>query len=251
MFVMLAGLALLLIYLSTVVAIVQFKGDTSIANFTWGGGVMLVALYTFFTMSLFLPRQLLLTTMIVLWATRLIVHVYMRYTGKDPRFASWTWQGLKALVINIGWVFGQTIMIVIMSYPVVMVNSSTVRGLIYLDIIGLTIWIIGYLCEALSDYQLFAFMKDPMNKGRVMRFGLWRYSRHPNYFGEVVMWWGVYCIALSVPYGWTALITPATITILLLFVTGVPWIEAAMANNPEYQEYKRHTSIFIPWFPKK
>lgn len=247
---LLTGFVLLFIYLSTMVAIVQFKGDTSIANFTWGGGVMLVSLYTLFTFSSFLPRQIILTTLMVLWAVRLIVHVYKRYMGKDPRFALWTWKGWRALIINIGWIFGQIIMIVIMSYPVVLVNHSMSREFTYLDIIGLSVWIIGYLFEAISDYQLYVFMRDPTHKGHVMQTGLWRYSRHPNYFGEVLMWWGVYFITLSVPYGWTAIITPTTITMLLLFVTGIPWVEAAMADNPEYQEYKTHTSVFIPWFSK-
>lgn len=94
-------------------------------------------------------------------------------------------------------------------------------------------------------------MRNPVNKGHVMRFGLWRYSRHPNYFGESLMWWGVYCIALSLPYGWTAIITPITITVLLVFVTGIPWIEKTMIGNAEYKEYQRTTSKFIPWFGAK
>lgn len=243
------GLILLFVYLSGMVALAQFKGDTSIANFTWGGGVMLVALYTFFTMSFFLPQQILLTTLMTLWASRLIIYVYRRYTGNDPRFTSWKWQGSKALVINFFWIFGQSIMIAIMSYPVVLVNTNnSMRGLFYLDYVGLLIWVIGFCYEAVSDYQLFAFMRNPLNKGHVMRFGLWRYSRHPNYFGESLMWWGVYCTALSLPYGSIAIITPIAITYLLVFVTGIPLIEKAMIGNPEYNEYQRTTSKFIPWF---
>lgn len=243
------GLILLFVYLSAMVALAQFKGDTSIANFTWGGGVMLVALYTFFTTSSFLPQQILLTMLITLWASRLIIYVYRRYTGNDPRFTSWKWQGLKALVVNFFWIFGQSIMIAIMSCPVVLVNTNnSMRGLSYLDYVGLLIWIIGFSYEAVSDYQLFTFMRNPLNKGRVMRFGLWRYSRHPNYFGESLMWWGVYCIVLSLPYGSIAIITPIAITYLLVFVTGIPWIEKAMIGNPEYNEYQRTTSKFIPWF---
>lgn len=246
------GLILLLVYLSSMVTIVQFKGDTSIANFTWGGGVMLVALYTFFRMSLLLPRQILLTTLIVCWALRLIFYVYIRYTGKDPRFSTWHWQGLKSLIINIAWVFGQTILIAIMSYPVSFVNIHNIQpGLGILDVLGLIVWLGGFCYESISDYQLFVFLRNPLNKGKVMRYGLWKTSRHPNYFGESVMWWGVLCIASSLPYGWTAIIAPATITFLLVFVTGIPWVERAMSNNPEYQEYKRKTSSFIPWFVKK
>ena len=247
----LSGLILLFVYLSCMVALVQWHGDTSIANFTWGGGVMLVALYTFLTTALFFPRHILVTIMTLLWAARLIAYVYARYDGRDPRFATWKWQGAKALVINMCWIFGQFIMIAVMSYPIVLVNTSTVQGLGGLDYLGMIIWILGFCCESLSDYQLFIFRRNPANAGRVMRYGLWKYSRHPNYFGEVLMWWGIYCIALCVPYGWTAIIAPVTITYLLVCVTGVPWIEKTFENNVEYQEYKRKTSMFVPWLPKK
>jgi len=138
-----------------------------------------------------------------------------------------------------------------MSFPAALVNITNVPGLMVIDFCGLVIWIIGFLCEAISDQQLFAFMSNSSNKGKVMRTGLWSYSRHPNYFGEILMWWGIYIIALSVPGGWTAIIAPATITFLLVFITGIPWVEKAMGNNPEYQEYKKRTNMLIPWFPKK
>lgn len=83
-----------------------------------------------------------------------------------------------------------------------------------------------------------------------MNRGLWRYSRHPNYFGEVVMWWGLFVLALSAPWGWLAMIGPLTITVLILFVSGIPMTEKLMENNPEFARYKQGTSIFIPWFPK-
>lgn len=195
---------------------------------------------------------MLITSLIVLWALRLISYVYIRYTGKDPRFAAWKWQGLKALFINILWVFGQTLLIAIMSYPAILVNTYNIqRGLSFFDFFGLALWLFGFCFESISDYQLYKFMHNALNKGRVMRFGLWRYSRHPNYFGESMMWWGIFCIASIVPYGLTAVIAPVTITCLLVFVTGIPWVEKAMENSSEYQEYKRKTSVFIPWFIRK
>jgi steroid 5-alpha reductase family enzyme len=176
----------------------------------------------------------------------------MRYTGKDPRFATWKWQGFKALMINIVWIFGQTAMIAVMSYPVLLVNTNNdIRGLLWLDILGFSIWFIGFWYEAIADWQLFSFMKKEHNKDRVMRYGLWRYSRHPNYFGESLMWWGVYVVASSLPYGGFAIITPIVITFLLVYVTGIPWIEKAMAHNQEYKEYQKTTSKFIPWFVSK
>ncbi len=244
--------AILGVYLSSMVAIACYKKDTSIANFTWGGGVLIVTLYTFFRMSNFLPQQILLTSMIIMWSIRIIAYIYIRYTGKDPRFVTWKWQGLKALIVNIVWIFGQIIMIAIMSYPVVLVAVyNNPHSISLLDILGIAVWLCGYYWESVADYQLFNFMRKAANKGHVMQSGLWHYSRHPNYFGESLMWLGVSLIALSVPYGWTGIIAPITITVLLVYVTGIPLLEDAMADNSEYQQYKQKTSKFFPWFTKK
>lgn len=247
------GFLLLGAYLLFMLILVQIKKDTSIGNVTWVGGVLLVTLYTFLTKSNFLFQQIFITLLITIWAIRLLIHTYMRYTGKDPRFVSWTWQGFKALMINIGWVFGQIIMIALMSYPAYLINSTPYAHNVvtWLDLIGLCIWLYGFYYEAVSDYQLLVFMRNPENKGHVIRSGLWRYSRHPNYFGEIMIWWGIFCIAVSVPYGITAIIAPLTITCFLLFITGIPWIEKAMEHNPEYQEYKKTTPMLFPWFIKK
>lgn len=245
------GIFLVFVFLTCMVALAQYNGDTSVANFSWGGGVTIVTLYTYITLGSFLPRQSLLFIITCAWSLRLFKLVYKRYTGKDPRFATWKWHGTKALLMNCLWIYGQFIMIAIMSYPALLINFYQVPGITLYDIIGLCAWIIGYVYETVSDEQLFAFLRNPAHQGRVLQTGLWRYSRHPNYFGETVMWWGIFCMVLSVPYGWTALITPITITFMLVCVTGIPLLEHAMMNNPAYQEYKRKTSAFIPWFPCK
>lgn len=243
------GAILLALYLISMVLLVQYKGDTSIANFTWGGGVLLVTLYTFFRMSSFLPQQILITILITLWALRLIIYLYLRYTGKDPRFVHWKWQGLKALGINLCWIFGQAIMIAIMSYPAYLINTAqSIHPLTWYELVAAGLWLFGFCFESISDYQLFAFLHNENNKGTILQSGLWRYSRHPNYFGETVMWWSIFCISVTLPYGWTTIIAPLTITFLLACVTGIPLLERAMANNAAYQEYKKHTSAFIPWF---
>jgi steroid 5-alpha reductase family enzyme len=238
----------LFVYLTCMVALAQYKGDTSIANFTWGGGVLLVTVLTFFMTGSFLLRQLIVFAMIAFWSLRLIMHVYRRYTGKDPRFTSWHWQGLKALAMNSLWIYGQIIMIAIMSYPMILINRAYVPALTFFDIVGIMVWIVGYIIEAISDRQLFVFMQNPAHKGQVLQTGLWHYSRHPNYFGESLMWWGIWLIALSVPGGLSALIAPITITFLLRYVTGVPLLERAMKDNPEYQKYSKIVSPFVPWF---
>lgn len=240
------GLLLVFLYLTAMVVLTQYKKDTSIANFTWGGGVLLIALYSFIVGSTFLFRQWLLLFMLTAWSSRLFVHVYRRYTGTDPRFSGWHWQGYKALLMSCAWVYGQFFLIIIMAEPALLINSWQVPGITRFDIIGFLIWVAGYVYEAVSDHQLYQFMQDPANKGRVLRTGLWQYSRHPNYFGESLMWWGIFVIALSVPNGWTAIMAPLTMTFLLVFVTGIPLLERAMKDNPEYAEYMRTTSAFIP-----
>ncbi len=243
---------ILLMYLIGMVTLTCYKKDTSIGNFTWGGGVLLVSLYTFFRMSSFLLQQILVTAFIGAWAIRLIAYIYIRYTGNDPRFVTWKKQGIKGLIINIVWIFGQIIMIAIMSYPIVLINFyNNPHPFSMFDMLGLAMWVCGYYWEAVSDQQLFNFIRNPLNKGKILQSGLWHYSRHPNYFGESLMWIGIYVLALSVPYGWTACITPITITFLLRFVTGVPLLENAMKDNPEYQKYKAKTNTFIPWFAKE
>jgi steroid 5-alpha reductase family enzyme len=135
--------------------------------------------------------------------------------------------------------------------PVLFINTYAAGDLGILDVVGLMLWLLGFFFESLADWQLDRFLKDPGNRGKVMDRGLWRYSRHPNYFGEVTMWWGIYTLALSVPGGWMSIIGPLTITYIILFVSGVPMTERFMEGNPVFTDYKRRTSVFIPWFPKK
>src|SRR5262249_13798491 len=144
-----------------------------IANFTWGGGVLLITWYTFIAYTRFvldgiiLLRHALITILITLWAVRLIVYVYLRYKGTDPRFATWKLQGMYALFINIGYIFiGQFALMIVMSAPPIAINMSSVGGFTLLDALGLVIWCIGYFFEAVSDAQLFQFTSDPANKGK-------------------------------------------------------------------------------------
>ncbi len=246
------GFLLFLIYLTVMFFIAHIKKDISIGNFTWGGAVILFTLYSFITHPISL-LHLLITTLILIWCGRLALYLYLRYKkGADPRYVTWqNHEGRWHLPFALTWIyilnggFG-----FIMSIPSLLINYSTDTSITFLAIMGLLIWICGFVCESIADYQLGAFLKDSTNKGKVMQYGLWHYSRHPNYFGEIVMWWGIFCIALSVPYGWLAIIAPIAVTITLLFVTGIPMNEKAMANNPAYQEYKKRTSMLIPWRTK-
>ena len=116
--------------------------------------------------------------------------------------------------------------------------------------VGIILWGIGFYFEAVGDYQLKMFVSNPDNKGKLMQSGLWAYSRHPNYFGEAVQWWGILLVAWSGGASWAAVVSPVTITFLLLYVSGVPLLEKSMAKKPGFQEYAQKTHKFFPWFPK-
>jgi steroid 5-alpha reductase family enzyme len=110
---------------------------------------------------------------------------------------------------------------------------------------------VGLFFEAVGDFQLAQFKKDPVNRGKIIQHGLWRYSRHPNYFGEVTLWWGIYLLGLSAGGAWWTIIGPLTITFLILKVSGIPLLEKKYVNNAAFQEYARRTSAFFPLPPRK
>ena len=145
----------------------------------------------------------------------------------------------------------QGMLALVVASPVVIVNVYRGGYLAFLDYLGLVIWLLGFFIEALGDWQLLRFIKNPENKGKLMRSGLWRYSRHPNYFGEVVQWWGLWLISLTVAYGWLGIIGPITITFLITKVSGIPLLEQKWNSHPDFEDYKRKTSVFFPLPPKK
>ena len=130
--------------------------------------------------------------------------------------------------------------------PVLIINTYPVAEVPPVAIAGTLVWILGFLFESIGDKQLKDFLAKAENKGRIMDNGLWRYTRHPNYFGEVTQWWGIGIIALTSDYGMIGLIGPAVITFLIVKVSGVPLLENKYADNPAYQAYKKRTSMLVP-----
>ena len=238
-------------------SIVAIKKDSSLGQFFVGPSRFAFNGVFIFYFEFIFSRQILITLLIFLWCARLTIYFFMRYKkGADPRYVAWLAQWNHPLVasfMSFGWVvFLNGGFSLIMALPAIVVNIKFIAIIAYfLDFSATILWIVGFYWETVSDYQLFVFSHNPTNKGKVCDQGLWRYSRHPNYFGEIVMWWAVYLIALSVPYGWITIICPLAITTTLVFVTGIPWNEKAMANSAAYQEYKKHTSMLIPWFSKE
>ena len=177
----------------------------------------------------------------------------MRYKkGADPRFVDWQkkW-GFASYIFSFLWiVLLQGLLLLIMSYPGIFTNLRSQSGITALDIFGLLLWIFGFYFESVGDYQLYKFLNNPENKDKIMDQGLWKYTRHPNYFGEIIMWWSIFLIIISIPGGWVTIIAPLTITILLIFITGIPMNEKVLENNPEFQKYKKRTNMLIPGWPK-
>lgn len=236
-----------------VVALLRKRND--VADIAWGLGFIVASLVPFLYYGAAIDRGLLVTTLVAIWGARLALHIYNRNKNKpeDKRYAEWraSW-GKWFYVRSYLQVFIlQGVLLVLVVSPVLIINTYRGGALTFFDIIGLLMWVKGFYFEAVGDRQLKIFISNPENKGKIMDQGLWKYTRHPNYFGEVLQWWGIFVIGLSVPYGVWGIIGPLTITTLILKVSGIPLLEKSFEGKPGFDEYKRKTRAFIPWFPKK
>ena len=236
-----------------VLSLIKKRND--VADTAWGLGFVLLAWVSFYLGQAQGARGLLVGLLVSIWGIRLAWHIHRRNKGKteDYRYAKWREEWGKWFYLrSYGQVYllqGALLFLIVL--PILFINTSAGQDLGVLDFVGLAVWILGFVFESVGDAQLARFIKDPTNKGKLMQSGLWRYTRHPNYFGEVLMWWGLWIIALSVPNGLYGIIGPLTITFLILKVSGIPMLEKKMEENPEFAEYKKHTSIFFPLPPIK
>ena len=231
--------------------------NVSIVDSLWGIGFVLIAWITFFGADGYLFRQWLICVLVTLWGTRLCVYLSWRNwgAGEDPRYAAWRRQsGERFRIVSLWKVFLlQAVVLWVVSFVVqfAQIPKAPDRPTA-MDGIGTAVWLVGFFFEAVGDWQLARFKADPANRGRVMNRGLWAYTRHPNYFGECLIWWGIYLIALSNFSLWWTVISPAVMTLVLLKMTGIALTEKTIVKNrPEYQNYMQTTSAFVPWFPKK
>jgi steroid 5-alpha reductase family enzyme len=244
--------------------------DNSIADVFWGVGFMIIALWSFYFSPKEIP-QYLLTWLILLWGLRISTHIGKRKwkeQKEDPRYAKWREEW------GSGWYFYarsflqvymlQMILMLLVALPILINGVISADAGIQVSFAGfrdkpgmteqllLVIWwfkaFFWLLIEMIADYQLAQFIKIK-KPGEIFTTGLYRYSRHPNYFGESMFWLGISMIGLS--YSYFAIIGWLVITFLLLFVSGVPLQEARYAGRPNWEAYKKKTSVFIPWFPKK
>jgi steroid 5-alpha reductase family enzyme len=234
-------------------SIVKKRND--IADIAWGLGFVLLSWLAYYVSDESSLRALGVNLLVTIWGLRLAWHIYERNKGKseDYRYAAWRREWGRAFYLRsfLQVYLLQGFFLFLISLPVLITNQDPGSSLSLLDIIGLLIWTVGFLFETVGDAQLAHFIKNPKNKDTLMQQGLWRYTRHPNYFGEVTQWWGIWLISLSNPGGIYGLIGPLTITILILKVSGIPLLEKKYQGRADYEAYKKQTSIFFPLPPKK
>ncbi len=194
--------------------------------------------------------------LVVVWAVRLGGHILVRNAGEgeDRRYRKWreTWSGPFWLRSLLQVFLLQGAILWVVSAPLLAsMHNAEPDSLVASDFIGLAIWCVGLFFEAVGDWQLARFKSDPANDGKVMDRGLWRYARHPNYFGDAALWWGFFVIAAGTTDGWITVFSPVIMTFLLLRVSGVALLERGMKRRrPDYQAYIERTSAFIPLPPK-
>ena len=231
--------------------------NVTIVDSLWGLGFIIIAWITYFLSDGYVVRKTLIATFVTLWGLRLCIYLSIRNWGKgeDPRYGLWRKEsGERFWLVSLFKVFilQAVFMWFISLAPQFGQISPTPNQLTWLDIIGASIWAIGFLFETVGDWQLAHFKTNPDNKGKVMDKGLWAYSRHPNYFGECLVWWGLFLISFSSPGNWWTIMSPLIATIVLLKMTGIPLTEKTIGKKrPGYREYIDRTNAFIPWFPKK
>ncbi len=230
--------------------------DASIADVCWGGAfVLLVWLYGLLSPAL-TPRAWLVSALITLWGVRLSVHIYRRNHGKgeDPRYQAMRAAHGRAFwwrsVFTVFWLQGALLWFVALPL-LVAVRATDPAALTVVDGLGVLLFAIGFGFEVVGDHQLERFRAEPGNRGKVLDSGLWRYTRHPNYFGDATMWWGMYAMAASTPGGWLTVLSPSLMTLLLMRVSGVTLLEDGLrASKPGYRAYIARTPAFFPWFPR-
>jgi steroid 5-alpha reductase family enzyme len=233
--------------------------DVSFIDAVWGGGMALLALASRLQVAGPRPRADLIAAMTILWGLRLGIHLYSRWRrgGEDPRYARILAEArIEGRYASgaLKLVFGpQAVLLFMTCLPAQLGILAPGRPVGPVAAAGFTLWLIGMVFEVIGDVQLARFRADPANKGKVLDTGLWRYTRHPNYFGDACVWWGIWLVAAEAGQ-WIALASlpgPLFLTFTLTRWSGKPLLEKGLAQSrPGYAEYVERTSGFIPWPPR-
>lgn len=237
-----------------------YKKDFSVVDIGWGLSFLVIFLSGYINSpNLNMDfRTLLIGLLTFIWSIRLSGYILLRskIIGKeDFRYAQWRKEwGKNANLIAYFKVFIlQGVISIIIASPLYLIHfyKSEIPFGNWLDGLGLFLWIIGFMFEAIGDYQKHHFKKNANNKGKILKEGLWGYTRHPNYFGEALLWWGIFLMAINQLPFYFAVIGPLLLHIFLLKVSGVAMLEKKYESNKEYEIYKKSINAFIPWFPRE
>ncbi len=256
MLIYLIGLGVILTLMTLLWLVSLRMKNSSIVDIFWGTGFVIATwLYFVLTPDGYWVRKLLISGLTTIWGLRLSIHILRRNLGKPEDFRyqkwrneagkSWGWKSLFKVFLL------QGVLMWIISAPLLVAQYNRYpSALTILDVLGILLWLVGFFFEAVGDMQLAQFKSKPENKGKVMARGVWRYTRHPNYFGDSAQWWGYFLIAAATD-NWWSIFSPILMTLFLLRVSGVALLEKTMESRPGYKEYIETTSAFVPWFPRK
>jgi steroid 5-alpha reductase family enzyme len=225
-------------------------------DIAWGLGFIIIAISSLIVTQNYALQAILVLLVTLIWGARLVVHLWLRNTRKeeDYRYRSWreSWGQYFLLRAYFQIYLLQGVLMLLIALPI-MASFAAAQGqsLRIINYLGIIIFIMGLVFETIGDWQLKKFKQNPENKGKIIESGLWQYTRHPNYFGEVVLWWGIYLISFSLQSEiYLAIIGPLTITFLILKVSGIPLLEEKYADDPEYKDYQKRVNKFWPNFIK-
>lgn len=231
--------------------------NASIVDIFWGFGYVIASAFYFYKTGDATPRKILIVTIVTIWGLRLFSYLAWRNIGKGEDFRYRKWR--KEYGENRYW-WISFFQVFLLQGTLTWLISAPLLGAQYytdstnlniLDYTGIALWIIGFLFEAGGDYQLAVFKSDPSNKGKILDKGFWRYTRHPNYFGDSAVWWGYGLICLAAG-SYLPVLGSVLMTALIIKVSGVAMLEKSMKEQkPQYRDYIDKTSSFFPWFPKK
>jgi steroid 5-alpha reductase family enzyme len=233
----------------------RIKNDVGIVDSFWSLLILAAGLcFLFFADMTITDRHTIIAILLAVWAIRLAAHITWRNWGQeeDSRYQTIRENNqpnfeFKSLYIVF---LLQALLALIVALPLMSIFSSE-TAINSLDYIALALWLTGMFFETVGDLQLARFKASDKNRGQVLNTGLWRYSRHPNYFGEFCIWWAFFLFAVSSGYWWS-IVSPLLMSILLLKVSGVSLLESTISERrPGYASYCRTTNAFFPWFPKK
>jgi steroid 5-alpha reductase family enzyme len=216
----------------------QWKKDNSIVDIFWGLGFSIVAVLGFLLAEERDARKLLVLLMVLIWGVRLAVYIGRRNRGKgeDYRYVQWRkewgrnawWRSyLQVFILQGAFMF-------IIALPIIHVMSFSEGGLRWIDYLGATVWMTGFIIEAIADKQMMRFKARPGTSGQLIDEGLWSISRHPNYLGEMILWWGVFIVSFSAPVAYLSFLSPVVVTWLLSSVSGVPMLERKYQGRPDF-----------------